>query len=268
MEGKQLGPSPLALVAVLLLGGPLLAHDLWLEPASFRAEAGTALDVTVRVGESFVGEAVLLDSRRIVRLFRAGPDGIFDLERTPTGVPAARTGPLAVGTHALAYESGPFRHEMSGGAFSKYLAEEGLDSVLARRRERGEERAIGRESYRRSVKGLVAIGEGPAAPRDRALGLPLELLLEARPERGPGEAQLRVLFRGAPLPGVLLTAVPRNAPEAARSARSDGDGRAVLLLDRPGAWLVKGVHIEEAAAGLDADWASWWTSLTFAIPEP
>ena len=263
-----MSPRPLAVVACLFLAPPLSGHDLWIEPASFRAAAGSDLDLSVRVGERFAGAAVRLDPGKIVRLVRSGPDGTFDLEPAATGDPAARTGPLAAGAHVLAYEGGPFRHDMPADAFSKYLAEEGLDAVLAARRARGDERRPGRELYRRSVKALVVVGDAAGAPRDRALGLPLELLLESPPETGPGQARVRALFHGEPLPGLLLTATPRSEPQAARSARSDGEGRALLPLDRPGPWLIKGVHMAAAASGSAAEWESWWAALTFAIPAP
>jgi hypothetical protein len=48
-------------------------------------------------------------------------------------------------------------------------------------------------------------------------------------------------------------------------AQSDRDGRAAFKIEEPGAWLVKAVHMVPAPAGSNADWESFWASLTFEI---
>jgi len=48
-------------------------------------------------------------------------------------------------------------------------------------------------------------------------------------------------------------------------ARSDQNGRATFAIDEAGPWLVKAVHMVPAAAGSNADWESFWASLTFEM---
>jgi hypothetical protein len=48
-------------------------------------------------------------------------------------------------------------------------------------------------------------------------------------------------------------------------AQSDRDGRAAFKIEEPGPWLVKAVHMVPAPAGSNADWESFWASLTFDI---
>jgi hypothetical protein len=50
------------------------------------------------------------------------------------------------------------------------------------------------------------------------------------------------------------------------SARSDKDGRVRLRLPHAGMWMVKAVHMIPAPAGTQADWQSFWASLTFDLP--
>jgi hypothetical protein len=33
-------------------------------------------------------------------------------------------------------------------------------------------------------------------------------------------------------------------------------------------WLIKAVHMVEAPAGANAEWASYWASLTFELKDP
>lgn len=40
----------------------------------------------------------------------------------------------------------------------------------------------------------------------------------------------------------------------------------VAKLTEPGAWLFTTIHMIPAPEGLDADWESFWASLTFELP--
>ena len=67
------------------------------------------------------------------------------------------------------------------------------------------------------------------------------------------------------MPGSLVVAMNRLNPMAKIKVRTDATGHARLRLNQPGMWLVKAVHMVPAPPGLDADWASYWASLTFML---
>jgi hypothetical protein len=50
-------------------------------------------------------------------------------------------------------------------------------------------------------------------------------------------------------------------------ARSGADGRAELKLPAAGGWLISAVHMVEAPAGGGVEWESFWSSLTFSLPD-
>jgi uncharacterized GH25 family protein len=54
-------------------------------------------------------------------------------------------------------------------------------------------------------------------------------------------------------------------PMAKITARTDSKGHVTLRLPQDGIWLIKAVHMVAAPAGSDADWASFWASLTFEL---
>ena len=74
---------------------------------------------------------------------------------------------------------------------------------------------------------------------------------------------MRLVFEGKPLAKALVVAMNQAEPEKKISARTDSRGRATLASRERGVWLVKAVHMIPAPAGVDADWESVWTSLTF-----
>ena len=49
--------------------------------------------------------------------------------------------------------------------------------------------------------------------------------------------------------------------------QSNAAGRAEFSTDLAGPWLIKAVHMVEAPDEVDADWESFWASLTFEASE-
>jgi len=243
----------------------LRAHDLWIEPSSFRPAESQLFAVRLRQGEGFRGEPVARNEKRIERFAAVGPGGEIPLNGTEGADPAGFAVLAAPGTWILVYDNNHARIELEGPKFEAYLAEEGLERVSRLRADRGQTAAPGREAYSRCAKSLVRVGNGSEDGYDRVLGLPLELVPQASPTGLPADGELPVLllFQGKPLAGALVVAFPKAAPEARVSGRTGDDGRVRLRLDRPGDWLVKAVHMEPAAADSGADWESFWASLTF-----
>ena len=147
------------------------------------------------------------------------------------------------------------------------LKEEGLDAVAALRAQRNETGAKAREMFSRCAKSLLLSGTATEGQGDRSLGFPIELVAEENPYalRAGQELPFRLTFENRPLQGALVVAINRQNPAEKLSARSDTDGRVRFRLRQSGMWLVKAVHMVPAPAGSDADWASFWASLTFEL---
>lgn len=259
-----------ALTLGALLALPGFAHDMWIEPSSFRPRPGQLVQVCLRVGHPGQGvDPVARNPARIVRFSAftaAGEEPIAGLDGAdPAGL--LRLGER--GLVALAFRSNHARSELPGDRFEAYLEEEGLQAVRELRRRRGESARPGRERYSRSLKALLDAGGG-AQQSDHPLGLDLELVAESNPYRlAPGEALVvRVLYLAKPLDGARVDAFPLDGASPDLTAVSAADGRVELRLPRGGAWAVATTHMVEAPAGSGADWESLWASLTFALPEP
>jgi len=243
------------------------AHDFWIEPSAYRVAAGAHVDVALRVGEGYRGDAVARNPAKIRRFVLVGPAGeqplAGDAGRDPAG--SAEIG--GSGLFVIGYQSLPSSVTLDAPKFEAYLREEGLERVIGLRAERGQSALPGREIYSRCAKALVASGPAEAEQADRRLGLPLELVPEVNPYGGgSGPTVVRLLFRDRPLEGALVVALPKDAPGQTREARTDASGRVALDLGAGRTWLVKAVHMVEAPSGSGADWESLWASLTFEIP--
>lgn len=262
MEARRL-----ALIVLGFLAVPAVAHDFWIEPSSFRPAAGQRVAVRLRVGEDLQGDPVPRDPARIERFAEIGPAGEAAVRGVAGMDPAGWAMPAGPGLHWLVYDSRHASLELAGLKFDTYLGEEGLERIRELRHGSGESTAKEgpvKEIFSRCAKSLLRVGEGSSG-YDRVLGLELELVPEKDPYTlKPGEAlPVRLLYRGKPLDGALVVALA--SPDDKVSARTSG-GRVSLVLDRPGPWLVKAVHMVPAPAGSGADWESLWASLTFDLP--
>jgi len=247
--------------------GPLAAHDFWIEPGSFAPAIGDRIALHLRVGEGFAGEPVPRNPQRIERFAAIGPGGAeIPAAGEPGADPAGSLQLTGPGLHIAVYRSTPAFIELEAAKFEEYLRQEGLEPVLDERRRRGEQSAPGRELYSRSVKALLSVGG--TGGLDRALGLPLELVAESDPQTlaAAGELAVRLLFRGAPLAGAQVVALPKQGAARQVVRRTDAEGRVAFPLAVPGPWLIKAVHMVRLESDPRAQWESVWASLTFAGP--
>jgi uncharacterized GH25 family protein len=268
----------LLLAAAWMLAAPARAHDFWIEPSTFTPAPGPRIPVRLRVGQDWKGDPVPREGERIVRFTATSAAGaevpIPGVEGTEPAGFAAFPKP---GLYLLAYGSHRASVELPGAKFEEYLALEGLEAIHDLRAKRRQVGAPGREVFSRSAKAVVRVGkdikdnndlkDSVEAGFDRALGLELELIPEKNPLRvsAGGTLPLRLLFRGQPLAGAKVVAFRKEQPLQKAAVRTDKKGHAELPLAAPGTWLIKAVHMLPAPQEIrkDADWESFWASLTF-----
>jgi hypothetical protein len=255
-------------LAALLIAAPLSAHDFWIEPSTFRPAVGTTVSVGLRVGVNFHGDPVPRNPAMIVMFDCVSASGERPVVGRSGDEPAGRVRIDAPGLALIGYRSRNTPLSLEASKFEEYLREEGLENIIAVRAKRGDSAKPSRELFSRSAKALLSTPGGPATGYDRSLGLQLELIPEKDPYAlAPGaELPVRLVYAGKPLSGVLVAALPREAPESKVEGRTDRQGRVRLRLASGGVWLVKAVHMVAAANPAEAEWESLWASLTFEIP--
>lgn len=266
--GRRAVQAAAVAACVSLASASVLAHDLWIEPSAFVADAGKLIAVKLRVGVDLLGDPVPRDPALIDKFIVADRGGIKPIIGRDGEDPAGLLRVTSPGLVVLGYASTPSQIELPAQKFNEYLAEEGLETIAALRAKRGETNADARESFSRGAKALVSSGAITAADVDRALGFTLELVAERNPYalQSGGALPLQLLYRNKPLAGTLVVAVNRRNPSAKLSARSDKNGRVMFQLPEPGMWLIKAVHMTAAAPGAASQWDSYWASLTFDLP--
>lgn len=255
-------------VSAFLYLAPLsaLAHDFWIEPATYRPASGTEVPLRLRVGGLFSGGPISRP-RGLIRFDAVTAEGPIPIAGSPGNEPAGSMTVTRQGLIVVAYQNSPAYVELTEELLGEYLREEGLEQIQQVRAKSPYATQPWREIYSRCAKALLWDGKGPSSGFDRAVGMPLELIPDGNPYtlRPGGSLPVRLLYRGAPLEGALIVAIPQKEPGASLSVRSDADGRVELTLPVSGAWLIKAVHIAPAPPGARGQWESFWASLTFEL---
>ncbi len=259
--------SLVVVMAIALLSVPLAAHDMWIEPTTFFPQPGEIVSLRLRVGQDLLGDPLLLDPSLVNQFVVKDGDGIRPVVRRDGRDPAGLVRVAAPGVHVIGYRSNPSAIEIPADTFNQYLKEEGLDGVSAQRASRNETRAPAREIFSRCAKSLVFSGAAANAEGDRPLGFTLELVAERNPYgmRADQDLPVRLTYENRPLAGALVVAINRLNSAEKLSARTTADGRVRFKLRRDGMWLIKAVHMVPAPQGAQAEWASFWASLTFEM---
>lgn len=251
-----------ASIAFVCFSSAASAHDFWIEPSAHALPPGADVQLALRVGHPGAAEVVERASERIERFELVGPSGESIVAVGEDGAdPAGRASVGGSGWHVAVYRSHHAYSELAPAAFESYLKEEGLEAAAALRAKRKEQGQPGREIYSRCAKALLRVGDSDDG-WDRVVGLPLEIVPKQNPALPrKGKARFRVLFRGAPLVGVLVKA--RGPRGESIQARTNRRGTVSFALDAAGPWLVTAVHMVELPPGANVQWESLWASLRF-----
>lgn len=256
----------LVFVAMSVVTAQLSAHDFWLAATTWTPGPDGKATITAGVGEKFPTRTNFRSRDNWLAAWRIlGPSGDIPVTRE------FRRDELVVATDVTLPSPGAYLGvalvsaqtiEMKGQEFTDYLKEEGLDSVIAARQKAGEADKTTKERYARYAKIAVRNGAGPGAHLTRPVGVPAEFVPAVDPTalRAGQSLTVQLLTGGKPVRGATVSAVTEGA---ARRQQTDGDGRVTFAIDRPGAWLIKTVHMVRMPPGSEAEWESYWVTLAF-----
>src|SRR5712692_10354220 len=272
MMSDQLSPSMfrrlgVLVVAIALGGARLIAHDMWIVPTTFSPEPGEIVGVRLRVGQDLLGDPLPRDPALVNQFVVEDASGRKPVYGRDGADPAGLLRVAMPGLLVIGYRSNPSAIELAAEKFNQYVKDEGLDAVAAQRARRNELGAAAHELFSRCAKSLVLSGPPSDGQGDRRLGFTLELVAERDPYalRAGQDLPVRLTYENRPLAGALVVAMNRLNPTEKQSARTDKNGRVRFKLRPGGMWLIKAAHMVPAPAGSNAEWSSFWASLTFEL---
>lgn len=262
--------------AASMMAAPLVAHDFWVQPASFWVRPGAAVPLTFFVGHGAARERSAIAVQRVTRFDAIGPRGKTDLsgELPNSGEISASIRFQASGIQVVSLATGNSASNLPAARFEEYAKAEGLINVIKIRTAGGRTNAPGRELYSRRAKTLIQVGAASTASEPHVIK-PVGLGLEIVPLRNPyaqgnaSQLPVRVLYKGKPLSGALVKLTDLDADaEPVEIHRSDATGRANFRSRRSGNWQFNVVWSEPIAGNRSADFSTIFSSLTFGFPAP
>lgn len=238
------------------LAGPAHAHNIWLEPQPMTPPAGTLVDVRIRIGDGKTMRDATLQADRVLRFEVRGSGEPRPISLEPGEIPAsqfrAESGPSVV-----VAETNPKHIDLKAATFNLYLREEGLTSVIAERKKRGEWDRTSREDYMRCMKALIRTNRTQPLV-DKAVGCPYELVLTRVVSR---THTIQTMRHGEPEGGLQVRIWNLTTGRIWKTVRSDKSGKITLPIP-PGRWLATSVAMRRSSE-LQSDWRSDWASLTW-----
>jgi hypothetical protein len=266
-------PLRLVLVAaLLLLAGPLAAHDLFLKLNSYFIPVHTAVQVAVLNGTFSSSEGPVARDR-VADLSLVGPEGRAPLDTTAlSGAAKSSTINLHTageGTYVLGMSVRPREIALTGEQFTGYLKEEGIDDMLSERARTGESGTPAKERYAKHVKAIFQVGQARSDRYATVLGYTAEIVpLENPYALRPGATlRVRCLINGQPAAGLTVLAggvTSRGTVISETRNLSDSAGIAQVRLASAGRWYVKFISMRRSTEpGITHE--SQWATLTFEL---
>jgi uncharacterized GH25 family protein len=254
------------------LAGSMLAHDLYLSPRAFVLKAGQTSQVEFHNGDAFPESQVppRMERLRDVEVrWASGKSAMKDLKAEANKGVATFTAPSAAGFQ-LTTRTIPNFLELDPAKFEEYLNHEGLEWVVDWRKKNGEATTKSRELYSKYVKSIIHTG-GADPFVTKPVGFAIEFVPDVDPItlKAGQKLGLQVLFQGKPAPaGIRVEASSYFQGKAENNivGRTDAKGRIEVPLNRPGLWKLHAIHMIRLEDRKQADWESFWASLTFELP--
>ncbi len=270
---RLLTRAALALVLVAVAAGTLAAHDLFLKLDRYFALPNSVARVSVLNGTFTKSEgSVKADRLRDLSLVVGDSVAAIDTTKWAAGttmsVLTLRTG--APGTYLVAASLLPREISLQAKDFNKYLEEDGVPDILARRKAEGQLEDSAHERYSKHVKAVFQVGTVRTGGFDRVFGYPAELVPLDNPYalRRGRTLRFRAYSEGDPLPNQLILAGGRTTAGGripVQRVRADSAGIAAIRLTRAGVWYVKFIHMVPVTDGGAVNYESKWATVTFAV---
>lgn len=267
-----------ALALTLLIVAQASAHDTWLIAPTNVGRVGTPFRLDLTSGETFANDDFAIESGRVARAQVRAGHFIRSLP-VPSGTPLTLRymwTPKFPGVATIGIELRPKVLTLAPRLIEEYLGEINADSDIRATWKSLGDKQKWTESYTKHAMTFARIM--PARPDSnwtaekswmKPIGLGLELVPERDPTnlRGGDTLVVRVLSHGAPLAGFSVGAI-REGRTAATFFRTDAAGRASVLLDRGGRWLLNGTQLRRSKTGASVWESDFVTATLHVAPRP
>jgi uncharacterized GH25 family protein len=250
------------------------AHDTWLISATNFGRVGTPFRLGLTSGETFPNDDFVIVSNRVARAIVREAGVTRQLPR-PTA--AARRleylwTPRSPGVASLGIELQPRTLVLEPRLIDEYLTEiDASDAIRAAWKSLGDKQKWTESSTKHAMTfvRIAPARRDSAWIADKSWTRPLGLALELVPERDPTALHagdtlfVRVLRHGTPVAGFSVGAI-REGRSKATFFHTNAAGRAGVIVDADGRWLLNGTSLRRSTSGKTV-WESDFVTATVHV---
>lgn len=248
----------------------LLAHEFWLSPNKFIYKRGDKINIRFFVGENFDGLNWNGNKENVhsLKLYYGGVnDDLSKYISELTGDSLELT-MLDEGTNLITFNSTNRFIEIEAPKFQEYLHEDGLYNAIEYRIENNEMDSMGKELYQRCAKTLIQVGLKKDNTSSLATELPLDIIPYTNPYmlRHKDSLKVKILFFDQPVSKSLVKIWYREKGKTIKTDLiSDEAGNIKFPANNSGKWMVSIVKMIRLENDPDAQWQSYWGTLTWGF---
>ncbi|MEE9326355.1 MAG: DUF4198 domain-containing protein [Cocleimonas sp.] len=251
-----------------------VAHEMWIEPVSYKVNVGDNIYAHEKVGQNFKGNEYAYLNTSYKKLNITVGDITRVVKSRLGDIPAIKEKADEEGLYILtAITTGSNIKYKSWAKFESFIKSKGLDWVLERHKEKGLPEKDFSEFFQRFPKSLVKVGHGKGV--DREFSLPIEWIAESNPYTTDTDIQLRLMWHGKPYVDAHVDVFNRvkNSDVTFDVLKStlftDSQGRVTIPRSKGGEFLINAVQILEYSASTKESegvvWETYWASLTYEL---
>jgi len=247
----------------------LSAHEFWIQPDKFIYKRGETINIKFLAGENFNGENWTGDKEKIAGLRYYFDDVIDKNLDDDLGVEKGDSLQLAMldeGTAMITLNTKNSFIDLEAKKFNEYLREDGLTEAIEYRQKNGDTVKNGLEYYQRSVKTIFQVGSKTTDAYKRKTELPLDIIPAEHPYTvaKDGNFKVKIFFQGEKLKKTKVKVWHRVDNKVSQlEYTTNDDGEIKFFLHPEGEWMVSCVKMIKLQNDSQAEWQSYWGSLTW-----
>lgn len=250
-----------------------IAHEFWVSPQRYSVAQSDTIFADFRVGQNFKAPSYAYIPQQSTRFEIVLGDQVIPAESRIGDRPALAQRIEGKGLAVIVHETTDAKLTYTEwDKFTGFVEHKDFAGALEKHAERGLPQTGFKETYRRYVKSLVAIGDGQGS--DRNMGLRIEVIALANPYTDDlsGGFPVQIMLDGAPRTDAQIEVFARAPDDTVTSTfyRTDDQGQATFPVQPGTEYLVDSVALEPREPkdfNKDPVWHSDWASLTFKTPE-
>lgn len=258
----------ICLLMCYLLPVFLPAHEFWLQPEKFICKRGETINIRFWLGENFQGENWGGNASRVnsLKIYMGGATDDLSPQLSNERGDSLQLAMFDEGTAMITFNSTNAFIKLEASQFNAYLKEDGLINAIDFRQKNKLEDSPGKELYQRSVKTLIQVGSAKNDCFKQPTDLPLDIIPKANPYtlKNNQRLALKILYKKKPLANYSIKLWHRiNNSTIQQNLTTDQKGEINFSVHTAGKWMVSTIRISHLDNNPQADWQSYWGSLTW-----